>query len=70
MFSESDQLYCELTSKNWHLLASGTNLKSGKGLYYFEALLLPKGELRFFSLFRNSDRLAGTFRWSEDPCTA
>jgi hypothetical protein len=23
-----------------------------------------------FSLFRNSDRLAGTFRWSEDPSTA
>jgi hypothetical protein len=23
-----------------------------------------------YSLFRNSDRLAGTFRWSEDPSTA
>jgi hypothetical protein len=22
-----------------------------------------------FSLFRNSDRMAGTFRWSEDPST-
>jgi hypothetical protein len=22
-----------------------------------------------FSLFRNSDSLAGTFRWSEDPST-
>jgi len=27
-------------------------------------------ELVFFSLFRNSEGLAGTFRWSEDPRTA
>jgi hypothetical protein len=27
-------------------------------------------ELVFFSLFRNSEGLAGTFRWSEDPSTA
>jgi hypothetical protein len=36
----------------------------------FEGLLLRKAELRFFSLFRNSDRLAGTFRWSIDASTA
>jgi hypothetical protein len=33
-------------------------------------LFLHKAELGFFSLFMNSDRLAGTFCWSEDPSTA
>ncbi len=32
-----------------------------------QVLFLHKAELGFFSLFRNSDRLARTFRWSEDP---
>jgi hypothetical protein len=27
-------------------------------------------ELVFFALFSNSEWLAGTFRWSEDPSTA
>jgi hypothetical protein len=33
-------------------------------------LFLLKAELGFFSRFGNSDRLGGTFRWSEDPSTA
>jgi hypothetical protein len=41
------------------------------GRVYTQVLFLRKSrELGFFSLFRNSDRLAGTFRWSEDPSTA
>jgi hypothetical protein len=32
-----------------------------------QVLFLQTAELGFFSLFRNSDRLAGAFRWSEDP---
>jgi hypothetical protein len=36
-----------------------------------KVLFLQKAELGFFHFFRNSDRLAGTFRcWSEDPSTA
>jgi hypothetical protein len=47
-------------------MASGTDLKCGKGLY-LRPFSTVKAELRFFSLSRNSDRLAGTFRWSIDP---
>jgi hypothetical protein len=35
-----------------------------------QVLFLRKAELAFFSLFRNSDRLAHTFCCSEDPSTA
>jgi hypothetical protein len=35
-----------------------------------QVLFLLKAELNFFHFFRNSDRLAGTFSWSEDPSTA
>jgi hypothetical protein len=35
-----------------------------------QVLFLCKEELGFFSLFRNSDRLASNFPWSEEPSTA
>jgi hypothetical protein len=35
-----------------------------------QVLFLSKAEVGFFLLFRNSDRLAGNVRWSEDPSRA
>jgi hypothetical protein len=43
---------------------------SNHGRACTHVLFLLKAELGFFSRFGNSDRLAGTFRWAEDPSTA
>ncbi len=40
--------------------------KAGKGLSTFPR----ESRAGIFSLFRNSDRLVGTFSWLEDPSTA
>jgi hypothetical protein len=46
----------------------GPVLSPRKGLY--SVLFLRKAELGIFSLFKNSDKLAGTFHWSGYPSTA
>jgi hypothetical protein len=42
---------------------------SNHGRACTQVLIPRKAELGFFDFFGNSDRLAGTFRWSEDPST-
>jgi hypothetical protein len=40
------------------------------GMACTQVHFICKGEIGFFSFFRNNERLAGTFHWSEDPSTA
>ncbi len=48
----------------------GNKLKITEGPVLLRPFSYVKQSWDFFSLFRNSDRLASTFSWSEDPSPA
>jgi len=61
-------ILCWMYRRRAWVLPSGTDLKSRKGLYSGPFPTWSRAWI--FSLFRNSDRPAGTFCWSEVRSTA